>query len=181
MAAAVHIGLLRAVNLVTHNRVAMSDLRDLLIKTGMQDGQTLLQSGNVVFRTEVATAKLEALLQAAAQKHLGLATDFFIRTTKEWKAIVGENPFPRDAAADPGHLLVVFLKEPPARGAVAALQSAIKDREVVQVKGREAFIVYPDGVGRSRLTSALIERKLGIRGTARNWNTVLKLGALAGL
>jgi len=40
-------------------------------------------------------------------------------------------------------------------------------------------MVYPDGIGRSRLTSAVIENKLGTRGTARNWNTVLKLAALA--
>jgi uncharacterized protein (DUF1697 family) len=38
--------------------------------------------------------------------------------------------------------------------------------------------VYPEGVGSSRLTTALIEKKLGTRGTARNWNTVLKLGAM---
>jgi len=45
--------------------------------------------------------------------------------------------------------------------------------------GQQAYIVYPDGIGRSRLTAALIERKLATRGTARNWNTVMKLAALA--
>jgi uncharacterized protein (DUF1697 family) len=42
-----------------------------------------------------------------------------------------------------------------------------------------AYIVYPDGIGRSRLTNQLIEKMLGTRGTGRNWNTVLKLDALA--
>ena len=56
---------------------------------------------------------------------------------------------------------------------------AIKGREVVRTDGSHAYIVFPDGVGRSRLTHDLIERKLGTRGTGRNWNTVLKLGALA--
>ena len=60
-----------------------------------------------------------------------------------------------------------------------ALQQAIKGREVVRAKGRFAYIVYPDGIGRSKLTSALIEKMLGTRGTGRNWNTVLKLAALA--
>jgi uncharacterized protein (DUF1697 family) len=73
----------------------------------------------------------------------------------------------------------MFLKEAPSREDVIALQTAIKGREVVRAEGRHAYIVYPDGVGRSRLTNALIERKLGTRGTGRNWNTVLKLGALA--
>jgi uncharacterized protein (DUF1697 family) len=178
--AAVYIGLLRAVNLGPHNKVAMSDLRDLLAAAGMREPQTLLQSGNVVFRSSRATAGLERLFEAAAKKRLGLATSFFVRTAAEWKALVASNPFTEEASTDPGHLLVVFLKEPPPPAAVASLRSAIKGSETVEVNGREAYIVYPDGVGRSKLTSALIEQKLGTRGTARNWNTVTRLATLAG-
>ena len=94
--------------------------------------------------------------------------------------MVAGNPFPEEAERDPSHLLVIFLKEAPDRKDVMALQSAIKGREVVRAKGRHAYVVYPDGIGRSRLTSALIEKKLATRGTGRNWNTVLKLGAAAG-
>jgi uncharacterized protein (DUF1697 family) len=50
----------------------------------------------------------------------------------------------------------------------------------INADGRHLYIVYPAGIGKSRLTNVLIEKKLGIRGTARNWNTVLKLAALAG-
>jgi uncharacterized protein (DUF1697 family) len=62
---------------------------------------------------------------------------------------------------------------------VSALQQAITGREVVRANGREAYIVYPDGIGRSRLTTALIEKKFGTRGTARNWNTAVKIAVLA--
>ena len=176
-----HIGLLRAVNLAGHNKVGMTPLRELLTALGMQDARTLLQSGNVVFRSDVQTAaQLERVLEQAVAKRLGVETDFFVRTGSEWKSIIAGNPFPEEAQRDPGHLLVVFLKDAPARRNVAALQSAIKGRAVVRAKGRHAYIVYPDGVGRSRLTSALIEKHLATRGTGRNWNTVLKLGALAG-
>ena len=74
----------------------------------------------------------------------------------------------------------MLLKSAPDATRVKALQAAIVGPEIVRAKGRHAYIVYPDGMGRSRLTSALIERTLGTRGTARNWNTVLKLGALVG-
>ena len=70
------------------------------------------------------------------------------------------------------------LKHAPTPAAVTSLQDAIKDREVVKARGRHAYFLYPDGIGRSRLTMTLIEKKLGTTGTARNWNTVLKLGAL---
>ncbi len=72
-----------------------------------------------------------------------------------------------------------MLKDAPDRTAAAALTDAIRGRESLRVKGRQAYVVYPDGVGRSKLTMALIEKKLGTRGTARNWNTVLKLATAA--
>jgi uncharacterized protein (DUF1697 family) len=176
-----HIGLLRAVNLGSHNKIAMQDLRDLITGLGLRDATTLLQSGNVVFAgASGTTAALEERLEAAARKNLNLNTDFFVRTAAEWATVVGDNPFPVEATRDPGHLLLLALKDAPSNAAVKALQAAIKGREIVRAKGRHAYIVYPDGVGRSRLTSAMIEKALGTRGTGRNWNTVLKLHALMG-
>jgi uncharacterized protein (DUF1697 family) len=60
------------------------------------------------------------------------------------------------------------------------LQEAIKGREVVRGDGKHLYLVYPDGIGESKLTNVIIEKKIGTRGTARNWNTTLKLLALAG-
>jgi uncharacterized protein (DUF1697 family) len=175
-----YVALLRAVNLGPHNKVGMADLRALLTGLGMQAAQTLLQSGNVVFRgADRATAELEHLLEAAAAKRLGLATDILVRSGKEWKAIIAGNPFPKEAREDPSHLLAMPLKDAPPRADVRALQNAIVGREMVNVRGRCAYIVYPDGIGRSRLTTALIEKMLESRGTGRNWNTVLKIDALA--
>ena len=176
----IQIALLRAINLPDHNKVGMADLRELLTGLGFADARSLLQSGNLVFRSDARTgAPLERLIEGAAKEKLGLDTDFFVRTAEEWKTIIAGNPFPEEAERDPGHLIVLFLKDAPDRKGVAALEEAIKGREVVRVKGRHAYIVYPDGVGRSRLTNVLIEKKLGTRSTGRNWNTVLKLGALA--
>ena len=74
----------------------------------------------------------------------------------------------------------MFLKKAPGVQEVEALQAAIQGREAVRAVGRQAYIVYPDGMGTSKLTINVIEKKLGTRATGRNWNTVLKLGALAG-
>jgi uncharacterized protein (DUF1697 family) len=173
-----YIGLLRAINLAGVNRVAMSDLRELLTRLGFSDVKTLLQSGNVVFRSR-ARANVEKTLESAVRADLGVTTEFFVRSSAEWDALVEANPFPKEAQRDPGHLLTLVLKDAPDQGRVKDLQKAIVGREVVRAEGRQAYIVYPDGVGRSRLSMAIIEKKLGTRGTARNWNTVLKLRALA--
>ena len=174
-----HIALLRAVNLGPHNKIGMADLKALLVGLGFEDVQTLLQSGNVVFEAKGKTTALEQTLERAAAKQLGLETEFFVRTAKEWQSVIDANPFPREAKDDPSHLLAVVTKDPVDPANVTALRKAIVGREVVRAKGRCAYIVYPDGIGRSKLTSAMIEKKLGTRGTARNWNTVLKLEALA--
>jgi uncharacterized protein (DUF1697 family) len=175
-----HVALLRAVNLGSHNKIGMADLKALLAGLGFEDAQTLLQSGNIVFTGgNKTTAALEQMLERAAAKQLELETDFFVRTAKEWQAIVDVNPFPHEAKDDPSHLLAVTLRDEVSASNVAALQKAIVGRELVRAKGRCAYIVYPDGIGRSKLTTAIIEKKLGTRGTARNWNTVLKLLTLA--
>lgn len=176
----IYIGLLRAINLGAYNKIAMADLRRLLVDLGFEDPKTLLLSGNVVFGAPAQpAAKLEKLLQDATAKHLGVTTDYFVRTAKEWSASVAANPFPAEAKRDPGRMVMMCLKDAPPPAAVKALQAAIRGREVVKARGAQAYVVYPDGMGRSKLTIAVIERVLGTRGTARNWNTVTKLAVLA--
>ena len=178
------VALLRAVNLGPHGKIAMADLRALMTELGLRDGKTLLASGNMVFHGGARTgAALEHQLEAETKKRFGLATDFFVRSAAEWSAVVDANPFVHEARKDPSHLVTIFLKEPVKPTAVAALQAAIAGRELVRSQGtaaREVYITYPDGIGNSKVTATLIEKKLGTSGTGRNWNTVRKLQALAG-
>jgi uncharacterized protein (DUF1697 family) len=175
-----YIALVRGINVGGHKQVSMSDLRGLVTAVGLSDGRSLLQSGNLVFRAPArATTAIERVLEREAETRLDAQPDFFVRTADEWAELVERNPFRAEAARDPGRLLAMCFKGAPSTAAVKALQAAISGREVVRVDGRHAYIVFPDGVGRSRLTHALIERKLETRGTGRNWNTVLKLAALA--
>jgi len=171
------VALVRGINIGGHNRVAMADLRTLGESLGFTEVNTLLQSGNMVFRSRVRdTGELERRLEQAAGKGLGLKTPaFFVRTADEWTAIVKANPFRTEAARDPARLVVLLMKHAPSKAAVTALRAAIPGREQVEAHGREAYFYYPDGMGRSKLTPALIEKHLAGPGTARNWNTVLKL------
>jgi uncharacterized protein (DUF1697 family) len=176
---ATHVALLRGINMGGHKKVSMSDLRAFLARLGLKDVQSLLQSGNLVFRSNARPSGLEHLLEAEAEKRLGLQTDFFVRTSEEWSEVIARNPFRKAAEKDPSHLVVMFLKDAPAEGSVKALQAAIAGPEIVRSYGRQAYIVYPVNIGDSRLTISVIDRMLGTRATGRNWNTVLKLGALA--
>ena len=157
----------------------MTDLRNFLSQIGLEDVRSLLQSGNLVFSSKVRTgAELERFLETEALERLSLEVDFFVRTPEEWKTIIRQNPFRKEAEREPGLLVVLFLKTAPEPDDVAALQADIKGPETVKAKGRQAYIFFPNGQGRSKLTTPMIEKRLG-RATGRNWNTVLKLGIIA--
>jgi uncharacterized protein (DUF1697 family) len=174
-----HIALLRGINVGGHRSVGMTDLRNFLTQLGFDEVRSLLQSGNLVFDSKTRTgAELERFLEAEALKRFAIEIDIFVRTPEEWKAIIRQNPFRKEAELDPGHLILLVLKSPPSAEDVAALQAEVTGNEIVRAKGRQIYALYPDGIGRSRLTNAVIERKLG-RCTGRNWNTVLKLAIVA--
>jgi uncharacterized protein (DUF1697 family) len=174
-----YVALLRGVNIGGHNRVAMEDLRRLLARLGLEDARSLLQSGNLVFRSEGRTAaQLERQLEAEARRSLSLEVDFFVRVAREWAGLVDGNPFPEAAERHPSHLVVLFMKRAPEPGKVVALRATITGPEMLRARGREAYVVYPDDIGHSRLTTTFVEKRLGSRVTGRNWNTVLKLRAL---
>ena len=157
----------------------MTDLRNFLTAVGMEDVRSLLQSGNLVFGSKVRTgSELERFLETEAMDRMSLEADFIVRTPDEWKSIIRQNPFRKEAEKDPGRLIVMFLKSEPEVADIVALQSDIRGREIVRAKGKQAYIYFPDGQGRSKLTHTVLEKRLG-RGTGRNWNTVLKLGIMA--
>jgi uncharacterized protein (DUF1697 family) len=177
----IHLALLRAVNVGGRNPLRMAELCALLIELGFVEVRSLLQTGNLVFRSKAEAptgAELEEFLEAQTAQRHNLRTDFFVRTDKEWKQVIANNPFREEAKRDPSHLLVIFLKRIPSAKEAEQVQAAITGPEIVRVNGREVYIVYPAGIGRSRVTNAFVERKLGTRGTARNWNTVLKLAVI---
>ncbi len=174
-----YVAVLRAINLGAHNRIAMAELRSMCGTINLDNPRTLLVSGNLVFESRLTSSEtLERLLEDASTKQLGVTTDYFVRSAKEWHAAIDANPFPAEARADPARLVMMCLRDAPSAAQVKALEAAIKGRETVRARGKQAYFVYPDGQGRSKLTIAMIENALGTRGTARNWNTVLKLGAL---
>ena len=175
---AAQVALLRAVN-VGGRSLKMAELAAFMRDLGYADAKTLLQSGNLVFSADKTGEVLERRLEPEAEKRLGLKTDFIVRSAAAWSAMIKKNPFPDEAKSDPAHLAVAPLKAAPAAGALDALRVAIVGRERVEIIGDDAFIVYPDGIGTSKLSLSVIERKLGVRTTLRNWNTVLKLEALA--
>jgi uncharacterized protein (DUF1697 family) len=177
---ATRIALLRGVNLGANRRVAMADVRRVLAEAGFGDVRSVLQSGNLVFEAaQGSDAAVETAVERALLDGLGLTTEVVVRTPAEWRAMIAANPYPEEAKSDPGRLVAMAMKSSPRKDAEAHV-NAIEGPERARVIGREAFIYYPDGQADTKVAGARLDRAMGARGTARNWNTVLRLADLAG-
>ena len=174
-----YVALLRAVNVGGTAIIKMAALKALCEEIGFGDVATLLQSGNVVFTAKGADRAVAKKLADAISASHGFRPEIVVRTAAEVADAMARNPFPAEAKSDPGHLLVAFMAEAPVEGAVERLAAVKVVRERLVLSGREVFIYYADGVGRSKVTNAVLERALGVPVTARNWNTVGKLLVLA--
>jgi uncharacterized protein (DUF1697 family) len=170
------IALLRGINLGPNRRVKMAELRALCERLGYTEVQTLLQSGNVVLETRKKPATVERELHEAIEAELGVDTLVIVRTREQLADVVAAKPF---ADADGKQLQVTFLDDELPKETAAKVEAAAAGAEQVLVKGREVYAWHADGIQRSKLAALLADTKLGVTATARNWNTVEKLLALA--
>jgi uncharacterized protein (DUF1697 family) len=172
--------MLRGVNLGGHNRVKMDDLKALCKSLKLCEPQTYVQSGNVIFKTDQRDlAKLTKKLEAAIQKKFGFQSDVILRSTKELRDVVTRNPFAKRRDIHPGKLLVTFFSGDPGEEARKQVRAIKCDPEELFIEGREAYIYFPNGAGRSKLNWAVIPKTLKVQGTARNWNSVTKMLEIA--
>jgi uncharacterized protein (DUF1697 family) len=172
------VALLRGINVGSHNRIAMADLRKLLTGLGYGDARTLLQSGNVVLSAEGKPEDLASELEGEIAAKLGVHTPVVVRTRKELAAVVARDPL-GDVVDQPKLYQVSFLSAKPdskAMGEIAAVD--IEPERFVHV-GREIYAWHPGGIQRSPLAKLLSDKRLGVIATARNWNTTVKLLELA--
>ena len=129
----------------------MEKLRTFLGGLGYSGVATILQSGNVVFSAkEQSPASMEEEIEKEISKRFGHTLDVLVRTEKEWAKVVQQNPFAREAKDDPSHLLVMFLKAAPKKERLLSLQADVRGPEIIRGIGRELYITYPNGIGRSR-------------------------------
>lgn len=172
------IALLRGINVGKHRRVGMADLRELLTGLGYEDVQTYLQSGNVLLTSDRSAEKVERELEKQIEAKLGVDPLVTVRTRDEFADVIARDPFGEEAD-DPKRYQVTFLSAEPDAERVRKLDGLDIAPERFVLSGREIYAWHPDGLQRSRLAPALTDKRLGVTATARNWNTVCKLLALA--
>ena len=148
------IALLRGINIGPRQRVKMPELRELMEGLGHTNVETLVQSGNVVFTSRAAPKTLEKQLETEIQKGLGVDPKVVVRTRDELAAVIEANPFP-DVDNPKKNLHVTFFSGEPDAEARKTLESTDFGDDRLAFKGREVYIAYKDGMGRSELAKQL--------------------------
>jgi len=174
------ISMLRGVNVGGHNKIKMDALRALYESLKLRDAQTYVQSGNVIFKTdERDIARLAKRIEDGIARKFGFRPDVILRTAAEMRDVVARNPFAKRRGIEPGKLLVSFLASDPGEEGRERVRQMKCDPEELRVEGREIYIYFPNGAGRSKLPWAGLGKMLKTQGTGRNWNSVTKMLEMA--
>ena len=165
----VFVVLLRAVNVGGTGKLPMVDLKRLCEQAGFRNVRTYIASGNVVAERQGVETEAKAALEAELQSYAGKPVRVIVRTAAEMAEVVALNPFPERAA---NATVAIFLDQAPPPDALKNVKG--QTNEEVRLSGREIYVHYPDGMGRSKLSIPAARD-----GTARNMNTIAKLASMA--
>lgn len=172
------VALLRGINVGGNKRVPMAQLRILAERLGWSRVATYVQSGNLVFTGDGDPPRDEAQLEAAIELHFGFPVPVIVRTATAWRAAAAACPFAAAAAERPKLVHLGFSKKKPRAGAAKALAPYCTHGERVVIRGGAIWLDQPNGVARSKLTPAALDRAIGSTVTLRNATTVAAISEL---
>ena len=176
------VSLLRGINVSGQKIIRMADLRVLYEGLGLGQVATYIQSGNVVFESSETDREF---LQRKIQDGISAAYDFTVpvelRSHQELMDVVANSPFGEiDPAVDGAKVAVIFLSVEPSAARMATLEQYVIAPDELVHRGREIYVRCPGGFGRTKLTNTLLEKKLDVSATSRNWRTLLKICEMSG-
>ncbi|UII74633.1 DUF1697 domain-containing protein [Flagellimonas sp. HMM57] len=172
-----YVALLRGINVSGQKKIRMADLKQSLENYGLHKVTTYIQSGNVVFESEVCDAKqLEKTIHEIILNDFGFSLPTLVATGEVLAQILDANPF--NDQSEENRLYFVLLKHPPEK----ILKEKFKVEQFVNedfhITDTCVYLCCKKGYGNAKLNNNLIERKLKVEATTRNLKTMQKLIAM---
>jgi len=173
------VSLFRGINVGGHQAIRMDELKDLHESLGLKNVVTYIRTGNVIFTSDDAyVSQLSGQIEAGFAQRFGFQVKVMLRTSAELQEIIANNPFQNQPMKESKWVVVLFLAARPESTALEDLRKTYVGPEELYLVGQELYVYYPNGIGRSKLSLPLIEKKLKTMATGRNWNTILQLQEL---
>jgi len=170
-----YVAFLGSIN-VGGNRLTMAELRHALEREDFENVETVVASGNVLFdHDERPTRGLEEKLEHVLRDRFDMTSIAAVRSRDEVAEAIAGNPFAEDGDEKLVHTLFLERDPDPAQFRVLVADHEGRGPERLAIGPRALYIDYAGGVGESRLTGPFIERRLGLRGTARNMRSLRRI------
>lgn len=173
-----YVALLRGVNVGGKNKLPMALLRDALGKTSFYGVTTYIQSGNIIFNSDLEVAQCEKIISDLLKSDFDMHIPVIVKKQSQFKEILQENPFKTRTMDNAKFMSFGFLSEIPEQDKVEEVISFSTELEAFKIVNDVIYFYCGVGFGKTKLTNAWFEKKLGLISTMRNYNTTLKLTEL---
>ena len=174
------IAFLRGINVAGQKKMPMAEVRKMMTDAKFKDVKTYIQSGNIVFKSEKAsTEELEGMIHAEIEKTFGFDVPVLVKSVSAIEDILEQNPFDNKDDLAENRIYFVLLQKTPNQELVNAFEENDYPNEKFSVSDSCVYLCCKNGYGNAKLNNNLIERKLKVNTTARNYRTMNKLLELA--
>ena len=153
----------------------MAELREALEREDFEEVETVVASGNVLFRHDERPSEgLAEKIEHVVRDRFGIASFAAVRSRDELAAAIANNPFAEDGEAKFVH--TVFLEQPLDRAAFEKFAESFDGPERIAPGEREFFVDFNAGVARSQFDPAFRKAKVVTgRATARNVRSLQRI------
>lgn len=162
------VALVRAVNVSGTGKLPKEELKAIGEACGFDDCRTFINSGNLLFTTDLKEPTAKARLEETLSAHLGKPFPAFIRNAAEMAEAAAGNPFTDDK---PSRVMAHFIDETPAKAMLEEARDVAGER--LALGPRLIYVSYGEGIGKSKLKLPAVKQ-----GTARNMNSVARIAEL---
>ena len=162
------VALIRAVNVSGTGKLPKEDLKALGEACGFANCRTFINSGNLLFTSNLTEAEVKQRMEKAIADYFGKPVPVFVRSAGEMAEAVKRDPFTDDK---PSRRFAHFIDEAPVQAMLDEARDVAGER--LALGPRLLYVSYGDGIGKTKLKLPAVKQ-----GTARNMNSVAKIADL---
>lgn len=156
----------------------MEQLRSCMTRAGYINVKTYIQSGNIVFETkELSKLKMTFAIEQLLLSEYGYTVTVFILDINDITKVIESNPYAgkENIETGPKKLYVTLLSQIPNEESIEKLKSVPIGNDEIAFVDNILYFKLANKASDSKLSNAIIENKLKVKATTRNWNTMIKM------